>query len=69
MDNIYELTKSGCPACNNQVLKELGKLQGVFGADMDRIAGRITVSHTDEVTQEQIAGVLAKHGFQEIKNS
>lgn len=51
--------------CNNQALKELGKLQGVFGAEIDRTDGHITVSHTDEVTREKIAEVLVTLGFSE----
>jgi len=56
-------------ACNNQVLKTLGTLQGVFGAEMDRIEGRIVVSHTDEVAREQIAETLLSLGFPEDKQA
>lgn len=52
--------------CDNVVLKTLGTLRGVFGAEMDRIEGRIVVNHTDEVTREQIANTLDELGWKEI---
>jgi hypothetical protein len=52
--------------CNNQVLKTLGTLQGVFGAEMDNIEGRIVVSHTDEVTRSQLSEILSSVGLIEI---
>ncbi|MFZ4725013.1 MAG: hypothetical protein ACOYMD_06165 [Paludibacter sp.] len=54
--------------CNNQILKSLGTMQGVFGAEMDRINGRIEVSHTDEVTRDQIGKILQSLGLPEIEN-
>ncbi len=67
MYSTFLVSKSECMACNNQVLKTLGTLQGVFGAEMDRIEGRIVVSHTDEVSRTQIAEMLTKLGFPERK--
>jgi copper chaperone CopZ len=55
-------------ACNNQVLKQLGTLRGVFGAEMNRIEGEIIVSHTDEVNREQIWEVLISQGMPERKD-
>jgi len=52
--------------CDNKVLKTLGTLQGVFGAEMDRIEGRIVVNHTDEVSREKIASTLDELGWKEI---
>jgi hypothetical protein len=43
-------------------------MQGVFGAEMDRINGRIEVSHTDEVTRDQIGKILQSLGLPEIEN-
>jgi predicted regulator of Ras-like GTPase activity (Roadblock/LC7/MglB family) len=56
-------------ACNNQILNELGKLQGVFGAELDRIDGLIVVSHTDEVSREEIVVKLELMGFSERKEN
>jgi hypothetical protein len=53
--------------CNNEVLKTLGTLRGVFGAEMDRIDGRIVVNHTDEVSREEIAATLDSLGWNEIQ--
>jgi hypothetical protein len=65
MYSTFLVSKDQCLTCNNQVLKELGKLQGIFGAELERIDGRIVVSHTDEVSREEIAKVLKEIGFPE----
>lgn len=52
--------------CNNEVLKQLGQLQGVFGAEIDRIDGRIVVNHTDEISREDISSKLDELGWKEI---
>jgi copper chaperone CopZ len=67
MYSAFLVSKSECMTCNNQVLKTLGTLQGVFGAEMDRIDGRIIVNHTDEVTREEIGAILITLGFPERK--
>lgn len=69
MYSTFFVSKAECMACNNQVLKTLGTLQGVFGAEMDRIEGRIEVSHTDEVTRNEIAKILISLGFPERNDS
>lgn len=63
MKNTFLVSTTECLACDNQVLKTLGTLQGVFGVEMDRIEGRITVTHTDEVTRAEIAEKLQSLGF------
>ncbi len=68
MYSIFHVSKSECITCNNQILKSLGTMQGVFGAEMDRINGRIEVSHTDEVTRDQIGKILQSLGLPEIEN-
>ena len=67
MISTFLVSETECSTCNNQVLKSLGTLQGVFGAEMDRIDGNIVVSHTDEIAREQISIELALLGFHEIK--
>jgi copper chaperone CopZ len=67
MYSTFYVSKSQCMTCNNEVLKTLGKLQGVFGAEMDRIDGIITINHTDEVTREQLAKALDELGWKEIR--
>jgi len=66
MISTFLVSKTDCMTCNNQVLKSLGTLQGVFGAEVDRIDGNIVVSHTDEITREEIGKTLASLGFHEI---
>jgi copper chaperone CopZ len=51
--------------CNNEVLKQLGTLRGVFGAEMDRIDGKIEVNHTDEISREEIRLKLDELGWKE----
>jgi copper chaperone CopZ len=52
--------------CNNEVLKQLGTLQGVFGAEIETIDGRITVNHTDEITRAEIAAKLDELGWKVV---
>ncbi len=66
MYSTFYVSKSQCMTCDNKVLKTLGTLQGVFGAEMDRIEGRIVVNHTDEVSREKIAATLDDLGWKEI---
>ena len=65
MYSTFLVSKSTCVSCNNQVLKTLGTIQGIFGAEIDQIKGQIVVSHTDEVTREQISKTLSSMGFSE----
>ena len=67
MYSTFLVSKDECMDCNNRVLKQLGTLQGVFEVELDRIEGRVVVTHTDEVTREKIAEALAERGFLEIK--
>ena len=67
MYSTFDVNGDGCLVCNNQVLGKLGKLQGVFGAEIDYVNDRVVVSHTDEVTREDITGTLNELGFFETK--
>jgi copper chaperone CopZ len=66
MYSTFYVSKSQCMTCDNVVLKTLGTLRGVFGAEMDRIDGRIVVNHTDEVTRTELAQTLDELGWKEI---
>ena len=66
MYSTFNVSKSQCMTCDNVVLKTLGTLRGVFGAEMDRIDGRIVVNHTDEVTRAELAQTLDELGWKEI---
>ena len=63
MESTFLISTSECITCNNQVLKTLGGLQGIFGAELNRIDGKIVVSHTDEVTRDTISKNLIDLGF------
>lgn len=67
MYSTFYISTSQCMTCNNEVLKQLGELRGVFGANMDRIDGKIEVNHTDEITREEIRVKLDKLGWKEIQ--
>ncbi len=69
MYSTFDVNGDGCLVCNNQVLARIGKLQGVFGAEIDYLNGRVVVSHTDEVTREEIYRTLKDLGFYEIKTN
>lgn len=66
MYSTFYVTKSECIVCNNEVLKQLGTLRGVFGAEMDRIKGKVDVNHTDEISREEIRVKLEELGWNEI---
>ena len=69
MYSTFDVNGDGCLVCNNQVLARIGKLQGVFGTEIDYLNGRVVVSHTDEVTREEISRTLKDLGFYEIKTN
>lgn len=66
MYSTFYVSKNQCMTCNNEVLKQLGTLRGVFGAEMDRIDGNITVNHTDEISRDEIRIKLDELGWKEI---
>lgn len=68
MNSIFYIEKSDGMTCTNVSLKRLGTLHGVFGADIDRIAGVVTVNHTDEISRNEIAEKLLELGYPEIEN-
>ena len=68
MYSTFILSKSECLCCTNKTLKEIGTLQGVFGAEVDRINGKIEISHTDEISRDKIASKLEEIGFVLEKN-
>lgn len=69
MTSFFLVSTDKCLICNNQIHAELGKLRGVFAIEMDRIEGKITVTHTDEVSRTEIADKLNSIGFPEIKEN
>ena len=68
MYSTFLISKTECASCTNKTLKNLGTLQGIFGAEIDRIAGKIEVSHTDEISRQQIAEALQREGYQLIED-
>ncbi len=69
MNSTFIISKSECMTCTNKTLKGLGALQGVFGAEIDSVSGKVVVSHTDEVSREEIAAVLLSLGYPEIEEN
>lgn len=69
MYSTFNVSTSGCTTCTNKTLKSLGTLRGVFGAEIDQTDGKIVVSHTDEVTRAEIAGMLSSLGYNEIEEN
>jgi len=68
MYSTFNVSKTECMTCTNKTLKSLGSLQGVFGAEIDQIDGKITVSHTDEISRTEIADKLLSLGYPELKD-
>ncbi len=69
MYSTFYVSKSQCMSCNNEVLKQLGTLQGVFGAEMDRIDGKIVIHHTDEISRATIGKKLDELGWKETETN
>jgi copper chaperone CopZ len=69
MYSTFDVNGESCLICSSGVMSELGKLQGVFGADVDFINNRVVVNHTDEVSREDMAEKLRKLGFLETKDN
>lgn len=63
MISEFEIKEVTCLSCNNELLKQLGTLQGVFGAKINRTNGKIMVTHTDEVAREQLFEKLHSMGL------
>lgn len=66
MYSVFYVSKSACMTCTNKALKNLGSLQGVFGAEINQLEAVVTVHHTDEVSRETIAEMLLTLGYPEI---
>lgn len=69
MYSTFYIAKSDCMTCNNKVLKSLGNLRGIFGAEIETIDGKITVNHTDEISRSEIADRLKELGWNTIDES
>lgn len=69
MYSTFNVSKTECMTCTNKTLKSLGSLQGVFGAEIDQIDGKITVSHTDEISRAKIADKLLSLGYPELESN
>ncbi len=69
MYSTFYISEKSCLNCNNKVLKTLGSLQGVFGAEIDRINGKIEVIHTDEIDRLNIEEILKSEGFIEVEDA
>ncbi len=63
MYSTFQINSDECLVCNNQIMSKIGELQGVFGAEVDFVNGRISVNHTDEVSREDISKKLEEIGF------
>ena len=68
MYSTFIISKSDCMTCTNKTLKSLGTLQGVFGAEIDQVEGKVLVTHTDEISRKEIAEMLLSLGYPELEN-
>lgn len=66
MNSTFQINSDTCLMCNNQLMRKIGELQGVFGADVDYVNNVINVQHTDEVTKEEIQTLLISLGLQPL---
>lgn len=68
MTTDFKIQIVSCVTCNNAILKDLGSIQGIFGATIDRIGGKISINHTDEITKEILKEKLYELGFKVIED-
>ncbi|PVX51000.1 copper chaperone CopZ [Balneicella halophila] len=68
MTTDFNIEILACVTCNNAILQDLGSLQGVFGATIDRINGKISIIHTDEISRDSLKEKLSGLGFKIIED-
>jgi len=66
MFSNFKISTNQCLTCNNEILKQLGTLQGVFKVEINRKDGTIIVSHTDEISRNNIKLKLEELELKEI---
>ncbi|WP_433197428.1 heavy-metal-associated domain-containing protein [Nocardia sp. CA-107356] len=57
------VTGMTCGCCVNSVSKEVGKIDGVTGVDIDLASGRVTVASSTAVELSAIAAAVDKAGY------
>ncbi|GAB4583819.1 heavy-metal-associated domain-containing protein [Nocardia sp. NPDC127526] len=58
------VTGMTCGCCANSVSKEVGKLPGVTGVDVDFVSGRVSFDSERPVDRESIATAVSTAGYQ-----
>lgn len=57
------VTGMTCDCCVDSVSKEVGRIDGVTGVDVDLASGRVTVDSTNPVALDVIAAAVDKAGY------
>ncbi|WP_433681821.1 heavy-metal-associated domain-containing protein [Nocardia sp. CA-119907] len=57
------VTGMTCGCCANSVSKEVGKIDGVTGVDIDLASGRVSVDSSTAVELDAIAAAVDKAGY------
>ncbi|MCM6777203.1 copper ion binding protein [Nocardia sp. CDC159] len=66
--STYTVTGMTCGHCVSAVQKEIGKIDGVTGVDVDLATGRVQVSATGAISDAEVAAAVDEAGY-EVANS
>ncbi|CAM4341701.1 heavy metal-associated domain-containing protein [Nocardia ninae] len=58
------VTGMTCSCCVNSVSKEVGKIPGVTGVDVDLATGLVTVDSAGSVERDALAAAIGKAGYE-----
>lgn len=64
---IYKVKGMTCDHCVHAVQKELSKVEGITGVDVDLDQGIVTV-HGEGFSDEQVAAGIDEAGFDVVQN-
>lgn len=62
--STYTVTGMTCGHCVASVQKEIGKIDGVTGVDVDLATGRVQVESTAPLTDAAVAAAVDEAGYE-----
>jgi len=62
--STYTVTGMTCGHCVASVQKEIGRIDGVTGVEVDLASGRVQVESADPVDQAAVAAAVDEAGYQ-----
>ncbi|MBF6171261.1 heavy-metal-associated domain-containing protein [Nocardia blacklockiae] len=62
--STYTVTGMTCGHCEASVRKEIGKIDGVTGVDVDLASGRVEVESAAPIADADVAAAVDEAGYQ-----